>query len=116
MFFSGDPSTRKRVDLGGRSSKERDRKKLLEQTRLERDRRLFQRQQNSAATKIQVGFGFSLSLSLSCQRPYFQFYVNYENLGPNIGAFDLLLLVLLKFCCLVSAELINENNGESVAG
>ncbi|KAI4335030.1 hypothetical protein L6164_013716 [Bauhinia variegata] len=53
MFFTGDPSTRKRVDLGGRSSKERDRQKLLEQTRLERNRRLWLRQQNSAAVKIQ---------------------------------------------------------------
>lgn len=56
MFFSGDSSTRKRVDLGGRSSKERDRQKLLEQTRLERNRRLWLRQQNSAALKIQVWF------------------------------------------------------------
>ncbi|KAI5650965.1 hypothetical protein M9H77_36970 [Catharanthus roseus] len=56
MFFSGDPSTRKRVDLGGRSSKERDRQKLLEQTRLERNRRFWQRQQNSAALKIQKCF------------------------------------------------------------
>ncbi|KAL8161899.1 hypothetical protein V2J09_013388 [Rumex salicifolius] len=56
MFFSGDSSTRKRVDLGGRSSKERDRQKLLEQTRLERNRRFFQRQQNSSAIKIQKCF------------------------------------------------------------
>ncbi|XP_027931583.1 E3 ubiquitin-protein ligase UPL6 isoform X1 [Vigna unguiculata] len=56
MFFSGDPSTRKRVDLGGRSSKERDRKNLLEQTRLERNRRLWLRQQNSAALRIQKCF------------------------------------------------------------
>ncbi|KAI3469241.1 hypothetical protein Pfo_025904 [Paulownia fortunei] len=56
MFFTGDPSTRKRVDLGGRSSKERDRQKLLEQTRLERNRRLSVRQQNSAALKIQKCF------------------------------------------------------------
>lgn len=56
MFFSGDPSNRKRVDLGGRSSKERDRKNLLEQTRLERNRRLWLRQQNSAALRIQVFF------------------------------------------------------------
>ncbi|KAF7836898.1 E3 ubiquitin-protein ligase UPL6 isoform X1 [Senna tora] len=56
MFFSGDPSTRKRVDLGGRSSKERDRQKLLEQTRLERNRRLWLRQQNSSAVKIQKCF------------------------------------------------------------
>ncbi|XP_020205693.1 E3 ubiquitin-protein ligase UPL6 [Cajanus cajan] len=56
MFFSGDSSTRKRVDLGGRSSKERDRNKLLEQTRLERNRRLWLRQQNSAALRIQKCF------------------------------------------------------------
>ncbi|CAN0855178.1 E3 ubiquitin-protein ligase UPL6 [Linum grandiflorum] len=56
MFFSGDPTTRKRVDLGGRSSKERDRKKLLEETRLERNRRLWQRQQNAAAITIQKCF------------------------------------------------------------
>ncbi|PPD77369.1 hypothetical protein GOBAR_DD25703 [Gossypium barbadense] len=54
MFFTGDPSSRKRVDLGGRSSKERDRQKLLEQTRLERNRRLWLRRQNSAALTIQV--------------------------------------------------------------
>ncbi|KAA3481219.1 E3 ubiquitin-protein ligase UPL6-like isoform X1 [Gossypium australe] len=54
MFFTGDPTSRKRVDLGGRSSKERDRQKLLEQTRLERNRRLWLRRQNSAALTIQI--------------------------------------------------------------
>jgi len=54
MFFSGDPSARRRVDLGGRSSKERDRKVLLEQTREERRRRQGLRLQNSSVTKIQV--------------------------------------------------------------
>ncbi|XXG80443.1 hypothetical protein AAC387_Pa09g1306 [Persea americana] len=53
MFFSGDPSSKKRVDLGGRSSKERDRQKVLEQARLERRQRLGLRQKNSAALKIQ---------------------------------------------------------------
>ncbi|KAK4770469.1 hypothetical protein SAY87_031001 [Trapa incisa] len=53
MFFSGDPSTRKRVALGGRSNKENDRQKLLEKTRLERERRSWLRKQTSAATKIQ---------------------------------------------------------------
>lgn len=57
MFFSGDSSTRKRVDLGGRSSKERDRQVLLEQTRLERKKRQNLRQQISAATRIQVCIG-----------------------------------------------------------
>jgi ubiquitin-protein ligase E3 C len=55
MFFSGDPSARKRVDLGGRSNKERDRKVLLDQTREERRRRQALRLQNSSATRIQVG-------------------------------------------------------------
>ncbi|XP_048570079.1 E3 ubiquitin-protein ligase UPL6 [Triticum urartu] len=56
MFFSGDPTSRKRVDLGGRSNKERDRQVLLEQTREERRRRLALRLQNSSATKIQKCF------------------------------------------------------------
>ncbi|XP_071706652.1 E3 ubiquitin-protein ligase UPL6 [Rutidosis leptorrhynchoides] len=56
MFFSGDPSNRKRVDLGGRSSKERDRNKLLEQAKIERSKRLWLRQQNSAALVIQKFF------------------------------------------------------------
>uniref|UniRef100_A0A0D9WQB4 Uncharacterized protein n=1 Tax=Leersia perrieri TaxID=77586 RepID=A0A0D9WQB4_9ORYZ len=33
MFFSGDPTTRKRVDLGGRSNKEKDRQVLIERGR-----------------------------------------------------------------------------------
>ncbi|CAI0626143.1 unnamed protein product [Linum tenue] len=56
MFFSGDPTSRKRVALGGRSSKERDTQKLMEQTRMERDRRLWQRKQNASAIKIQKCF------------------------------------------------------------
>ncbi|CAI0467575.1 unnamed protein product [Linum tenue] len=56
MFFSGDPTSRKRVALGGRSSKERDTQKLMEQTRMERDRRLWQRKQNAAAIIIQKCF------------------------------------------------------------
>ena len=35
MFFSEDSSIRKRVDMGGQSSKERDRQKLVEQMRHE---------------------------------------------------------------------------------
>lgn len=63
MFFSGDPSSnRKRVDLGGRSSKERDRKKLLEEAKLERNKRLALRQQNSAALIIQVPIYYTLIL------------------------------------------------------
>lgn len=61
MFFSGD-SSRKRVDLGGRSSKERDRQVLLEQTRMERKRRQGLRQQTTAAIKIQVSVLFFLLL------------------------------------------------------
>ncbi|XP_062179642.1 E3 ubiquitin-protein ligase UPL6-like [Phragmites australis] len=65
MFFSGDPSARKRVDLGGRSSKERDRKVLLEQTREERRRRQGLRLQTSSATKIQKFFRGKKALELA---------------------------------------------------
>lgn len=54
MYFSGDYANKKRVDLGGRSSREKDRKKLLEQAKLERNQRHWLRQQNSAALVIQV--------------------------------------------------------------
>ncbi|KAH9683973.1 E3 ubiquitin-protein ligase UPL6 [Citrus sinensis] len=78
MFFSGDPTTRKRVDLGGRSSKERDRQKLLEQTRLERNRRLYLRRQNHAAIKIQVGFiefEFEFEFNIHCYIAALHVYV-----------------------------------------
>ncbi|AQK84320.1 E3 ubiquitin-protein ligase UPL6 [Zea mays] len=65
MFFSGDPSARRRVDLGGRSSKERDRKVLLEQTREERRRRQGLRLQNTSATKIQKFFRGKKALELA---------------------------------------------------
>ncbi|WVZ96612.1 hypothetical protein U9M48_042228 [Paspalum notatum var. saurae] len=66
MFFSGDPSAaRRRVDLGGRSSKERDRKVLLEQTREERRRRQGLRLQNTSATKIQKLFRGKKALELA---------------------------------------------------
>jgi ubiquitin-protein ligase E3 C len=66
MFFSGDPSSRRKVDLGGRSNKERDRQKLLEEARLEREKRSRVRLQNQSAGRIQVlvkllkSFAFSL--------------------------------------------------------
>lgn len=85
MFFSGDPSTRKRVDLGGRSSKERDRQKLLEQTRLERNRRLFQRQQNSAATKIQKCFRAWRALQAERHNVREEFFVKYGKRCQNVG-------------------------------
>ncbi|KAK2990179.1 hypothetical protein RJ640_014631 [Escallonia rubra] len=56
MFFSGDPSTRKRVDLGGRSTKERDRQKLLEQTRLERNHRLGRKAVEAERAKVREQF------------------------------------------------------------
>ncbi|KAM7279030.1 hypothetical protein ACFE04_006164 [Oxalis oulophora] len=85
MFFSGDPSTRKRVDLGGRSSKERDRKKLLEQTRLERNRRLWMRQQTSAAIKIQKCFRARLAVKAEQARVRESFFATY---GPHCQHVD----------------------------
>ncbi|KAH9621963.1 hypothetical protein KSS87_001747 [Heliosperma pusillum] len=84
MFFSGDPSTRKRVDLGGRSSKERDRQKLLEQTRLERNRRLFHRLQNSSATKIQKCFRAWRAVQIEHQKVREQFFSTYGRRCENV--------------------------------
>ncbi|KAI0504427.1 hypothetical protein KFK09_015379 [Dendrobium nobile] len=56
MFFSGDPTSRRRVNLGGRSSRESDRQVVLDQARAERKRRLALRQETSAAIKIQKFF------------------------------------------------------------
>ncbi|XP_057524727.1 E3 ubiquitin-protein ligase UPL6 isoform X1 [Amaranthus tricolor] len=84
MFFSGDPSTRKRVDLGGRSSKERDRQKLLEQTRLERNRRMFQRQQNSAALKIQKCYRAWKAVEVEQNKVREQFFITYGKHCQNV--------------------------------
>ncbi|KAK9934026.1 hypothetical protein M0R45_021191 [Rubus argutus] len=84
MFFSGDSSTRKRVDLGGRSTKERDRQKLLEQTRLERNRRLWLRQQNSAATKIQKCFRGRKVATSEHSKVREQFYGTYGKHCQNV--------------------------------
>ncbi|KAK3137442.1 hypothetical protein QOZ80_5BG0452280 [Eleusine coracana subsp. coracana] len=77
MFFSGDPSARKRVDLGGRSNKERDRKVLLDQTREERRRRQALRLQNSSATKIQKFFRGKKVLELARSEVRKNFYSTF---------------------------------------
>ncbi|XVF62396.1 hypothetical protein PTKIN_Ptkin09bG0004200 [Pterospermum kingtungense] len=84
MFFTGDPTSRKRVDLGGRSSKERDRQKLLEQTRLERNRRLWLRQQNSAALKIQKCFRGRKVVEAERAKVREQFYQTYGKHCQNV--------------------------------
>ncbi|THG14289.1 hypothetical protein TEA_021874 [Camellia sinensis var. sinensis] len=84
MFFSGDSSARKRVDLGGRSSKERDRQKLLEQTRLERNRRLWLRQQNSAAIKIQKCFRGRKAVEAERLRVREHFFMTYGKRCQNV--------------------------------
>ncbi|KAM0984714.1 hypothetical protein EV2_012489 [Malus domestica] len=90
MFFSGDSSTRKRVDLGGRSTKERDRQKLLEQTRLERNRRLWIRQQNSAALKIQLQKCFRGRKVAAAEHSKVreQFYGRYGGHCQNVDRFS----------------------------
>ncbi|KAL6897777.1 hypothetical protein ACP4OV_006736 [Aristida adscensionis] len=77
MFFSGDPSARKRVDLGGRSSKERDRKVLLEQTREERRRRQGLRLQNTSATRIQKFFRGKKALEMARSEIRKNFFSTY---------------------------------------
>lgn len=84
MFFSGDSSTRKRVDLGGRSSKERDRQKLLEQTRLERNKRLWLRQQNVSALKIQKCFRGRRVAKAEHSKAREQFFVKYGKHCQNV--------------------------------
>ncbi|XP_022723158.1 E3 ubiquitin-protein ligase UPL6-like isoform X4 [Durio zibethinus] len=84
MFFTGDSTSRKRVDLGGRSSKERDRQKLLEQTRLERNRRLWLRQQNSAALKIQKYFRGRKAVEAERTKVRQQFYQTYGKHCQNV--------------------------------
>ena len=91
MFFTGDSSTRKRVDLGGRSSKERDRQKLLEQTRLERNRRLSLRQQNFAALKIQVLFPFPIAF---LDRPFNFMFSSYWSWIESISYVCVLLFAV----------------------
>ncbi|CAL8991067.1 unnamed protein product [Prunus brigantina] len=88
MFFSGDSSTRKRVDLGGRSTKERDRQKLLEQTRLERNRRLWLRQQNSAALKIQKCFRGRKAAAAEHSKVREQFIGTYGKHCQNVDRFS----------------------------
>ncbi|KAB5538406.1 hypothetical protein DKX38_015939 [Salix brachista] len=84
MYFNGDSSTRKRVDLGGRSSKERDRQKLLEQTRLERNRRLWVKQQNASALIIQKWFRGRKAVEAEHSRVREQFYGTYGKHCQNV--------------------------------
>ncbi|GLJ07012.1 hypothetical protein SUGI_0055420 [Cryptomeria japonica] len=56
MFFSGDSSRQKKVDLGGRSSRERDRQKYLDETRIAREQRQRFRHHTLTAIKIQKCF------------------------------------------------------------
>lgn len=85
MFFTGESTTRKRVDLGGRSSKERDTQKLIEQTRLERNRRLLLRQQNSAAIKIQKYFRGRKVVGVEHSKLREQFYETYGEYCENVN-------------------------------
>ncbi|GKV29512.1 hypothetical protein SLEP1_g38438 [Rubroshorea leprosula] len=54
MFFNGESTTRKRVNLRGRSPKEMHRDTLMEQLRLKRNHRLQLQRDSKAALKIQL--------------------------------------------------------------
>ncbi|KAJ4886792.1 E3 ubiquitin-protein ligase UPL6 [Raphanus sativus] len=84
MFFSGDHSTRKRVDLGGRSTKEGDARKVLEQTKVERSRRLLQKQHNSAALKIQRFFRGRRTMAIERSKVRRDFCETYGDICPNV--------------------------------
>lgn len=83
MFFSGDPSTRRKVDLGGRSSKERDRNKLLEQARIEREQRRRFRQETQSAIKIQKTFRGRRVVATERQAVRRQFCAVYGEYGEK---------------------------------
>ncbi|KAI4311060.1 hypothetical protein MLD38_035996 [Melastoma candidum] len=85
MFFSGDPSARKRVALGGRSSKERDRQKLVEQTRLEREKRSYLRKQTFSAIKIQKCFRGSKDMHAARTKVREEFYQLYGRKCENLN-------------------------------
>ncbi|KAI6685132.1 hypothetical protein NL676_031045 [Syzygium grande] len=101
MFFSGDPSSRKRVALGGRSTKERDRQKLVEQTRLERERRSWLRKQTLAAIKIQKGYRGRKDVEAARLDVRMEFYRTYgkrcENVDRNCFGPDSVFLRQLIF-------------------
>lgn len=71
------------MDLGGRSSKERDRKVLLEQARLERKQRLGLRQQINAAIKIQKCFRGRRSAEMERSSVRAQFHSKFGNNCQN---------------------------------
>ncbi|KAB2052035.1 hypothetical protein ES319_A12G091900v1, partial [Gossypium barbadense] len=73
-----------RVDLGGQSSKERVRQKLLKQTRLERNRCLWLCQQNSAALKIQKYFRRGKVVEVERAKVREQFYKTYGKHGHHV--------------------------------
>ncbi|KAF9595339.1 hypothetical protein IFM89_039186 [Coptis chinensis] len=78
MYFSGE-SSRKRVDLGGRSSKERDRDKLVQQTKLERERREKLRIQKASALVIQKCFRGRKAVQAERSKIREEFYLTFGN-------------------------------------
>jgi hypothetical protein len=97
MFFSGDPSSRRKVDLGGRSNKERDRQKLLEEARLEREKRSRVRLQNQSAGRIQVLVKLLKSFAFFNQSsPWWRYYWTYSvMLRPQFSTLWSCMLLLL---------------------
>ncbi|KAL5700753.1 HECT-type E3 ubiquitin transferase [Ranunculus cassubicifolius] len=84
MFFSGDPS-RKRVALGGRSSRESDRSTLVQQAKLERERRDLLRKKNLNALKIQKCYRGRKVVSSERSKMREQFYLSYGNCCQKVG-------------------------------
>lgn len=83
--FSGD-SSRKRVALGGKSAKETDRSALLQQARLERERRDALRKQNFSAVKIQKCFRGRKVVSAERSKMREQFYLKFGNHCQKVDA------------------------------
>lgn len=83
MSFSGDFLSRKKVDLGGRSSKERDRSKLLEQARIEREKRQRYRLETQSAIKLQKVFRGRKVVARERQEIRKQFCAVYGEFGEK---------------------------------
>eukprot|EP00250_Pteridium_aquilinum_P021803 c25229_g2_i1 orf=816-2942(+) len=83
MYFPGDPSTRKKIDLGGRSSKEKDRSKLLEQARIEREKRQRHSLETQSAIKLQKVFRGRRVVAGARQEIRKQFCAVYGELGEK---------------------------------
>ncbi|KAH9311826.1 hypothetical protein KI387_026861, partial [Taxus chinensis] len=83
MFFSGDSSRQRKVDLGGRSNRERDRQKYLDETKHAREQRLRFRHHTNTAIKIQKCFRGRRAVALARSEIRQQFCTQFGEYGEH---------------------------------